>query len=40
MKNLSKIDAKSTLEKVMQKGGKMMPKWIQNEAKIAPKSEK
>ena len=30
MKNPSKINAKSTLEKVMQKGGKMIPKWSQN----------
>ena len=28
------------LEKVMQKGGKMMPKWVKMGAKIGRKSEK
>ncbi len=36
METLSKIDAKSMLEKVMQKGGKMMPKWSQNGGQNPP----
>ena len=39
-KNQRKIDAKSMLEKVMQKGRKMMPKWSQNGRQNWSKIEK
>ena len=40
MKNLSKIDAKSMLEKGMQKSQKMKLKWTKNGSQIGPKSRK
>ena len=40
MKNLCKTDAKIMLEKVMQKGGKMMPNWAKMGTAIGRKSEK
>ena len=40
MKNPLKIDAKSMLEKVMQKVWKMIAKWTTMGARIGPKSEK
>ena len=40
MKNLTKNDAKSTLEKVMQKGGKIMQTWSQHGCQKSFKSPK
>ena len=40
MNNLLKIDAKSMLEKGMQKLAKMEPKWTTMGAQIGPKSRK